>query len=43
VLPGKTIEYKVEDRYGRPWAAIREQYFENGMQRPQEASIFEFD
>lgn len=43
VAPGKTIEYQVEDRYGRPWAAIWEQYFENGMQRPQEASIFEFN
>jgi hypothetical protein len=43
VNPGRTIEYQVEDRYGRPWAAIWEQYFENGMQRPKEASIFEFN
>jgi hypothetical protein len=43
VAPGTVIEYKVEDLYGRPWAAIWEQYFERGMQRPKEEEIFNFD
>jgi hypothetical protein len=40
--PGTTIEYTVPDMYGRPWARIWERHFEDGMQRPAEASIFEF-
>jgi hypothetical protein len=28
--------------FGRPWAQIWEQYFEDGMQRPEDGSIFEF-
>jgi hypothetical protein len=42
VSPGTTIEYTVPDMYGRPWAQIWERYFERGMQRPKEESIFEF-
>jgi hypothetical protein len=42
VAPGTTIEYTVPDMYGRPWAQIWEKYFEQGMQRPDDESIFEF-
>jgi hypothetical protein len=44
VTPGSVIEYEVEDLYGRPWAAIWEQYFEQGMQRREEnEDIFDFE
>ena len=43
VVPGTVIEYKVEDLFGRPWAAIWEEYFEQGMQRPQGDDIFDFE
>jgi hypothetical protein len=28
--------------FGRPWARLWEEYFEEGMQRPAEADIFDF-
>jgi len=28
--------------YGRPWAQIWERYFEQGMKRPEDESIFDF-
>jgi hypothetical protein len=40
--PGVTIDYTVPDMYGRPWAQIWERYFEEGMQRPEDESIFDF-
>jgi len=40
--PGVTIDYTVPDIYGRPWAQIWERYFEEGMQRPEDDSIFKF-
>ena len=40
--PGVTIEYTVPDMYGRPWAQIWERYFEEGMERPEDKSMFEF-
>ncbi|HWJ86749.1 MAG TPA: hypothetical protein VNS12_01590 [Pelagibacterium sp.] len=40
--PGQTIEYTVPDRFGRPWAAIQEQYFEQDMERPQAEGLFGF-
>jgi hypothetical protein len=40
--PGVTIEYTVPDMYGRPWAQIWERYFEEGMERPEDESMFEF-
>jgi hypothetical protein len=40
--PGVTIDYTVPDLFGRPWAQIWEQHFEEGMQRPEGESIFEF-
>ena len=43
VSPGAVIEYQVPDMYGRPWAPIWEQYFEQGMERPEEEDIFSFD
>ncbi|HVY63564.1 MAG TPA: hypothetical protein VHH11_01955 [Gammaproteobacteria bacterium] len=42
LTPGTTIEYTVPDMYGRPWAQIWEKYFEKGMRRPEDESIFEF-
>ena len=41
--PGTVIPYKVEDTYGRPWAAIWEEHFEEGMQRPATSDIFGFE
>ena len=43
VTPGTVIEYQVEDLFGRPWAAVWEVYFEDGMQRPGNDSLFEFE
>jgi hypothetical protein len=42
VSPGSVVEYRVPDMYGRPWAQIWEQYFEQGMEKPQEEDIFSF-
>ncbi|MCP5144966.1 MAG: hypothetical protein H6978_09095 [Gammaproteobacteria bacterium] len=39
---GQTIDYTLLDMYDRPWAQIWEKYFEQGMQRPAEESIFDF-
>jgi hypothetical protein len=36
VSPGNTIDYTVRDLYDRPWARIWEEYFEQGMSRPEE-------
>lgn len=36
VSPGTTIQYKVRDLYDRPWAQVWEEYFEDGMSRPDE-------
>ena len=43
VAPGTVIEYRVEDLYRRPWAAIWEAYFEQGMQRPDAEDLFDFE
>jgi hypothetical protein len=43
LAPGTTIEYRVEDLYGRPWAAVWEEYFEQKMQRPEADDIFDFE
>jgi hypothetical protein len=43
LVPGTVIEYKVEDLYGRPWAAVWEEYFEQGMQRPKGEDLFDFE
>ena len=40
--PGARFEYELPDMYGRPWAQYWEEYFEKGMQRPTEESIFDF-
>jgi hypothetical protein len=42
VSPGTTIEYKVPDMYGRPWAQIWQEYHEKGMERPEAEDIFSF-
>jgi hypothetical protein len=44
VAPGTVIDYRVPDWYDRPWARIWEEYFEEGMQRPEpNDDIFEFE
>ena len=41
--PGTVIEYRIPDWYDRPWARIWEEYFEEGMQRPEaDEDIFDF-
>jgi hypothetical protein len=42
VSPGTVIEYEVPDMFGRPWAQLWEQYFEQGMKAPDEKDIFDF-
>ena len=43
VVPGETIEYKIPDIYGRPWAQIWEDNFEQGMEKPKpKEDIFTF-
>jgi hypothetical protein len=41
--PGAVIEFTVPDTYGRPWAQIWERYYEQGMQRPVEPDLFDFN
>ena len=36
---GETIQFKVPDMFGRPWAQIWEEHHEKGMQRPQQDVI----
>ena len=44
VRPGTVLEYEVPDWYDRPWARVWEQYFEQGMQRPEvDEDIFDFE
>jgi len=44
VSPGAVIQYEVPDMYGRPWAAIWEEYFEQDMEKPDDnADIFSFE
>jgi hypothetical protein len=44
VSPGTTIEYTVPDMYGRPWAQMWEQYFEQNMTgSAAEEDMFNFE
>jgi hypothetical protein len=43
VAPGTTIEYRVPDVYGRPWAQMWERYHEAGMAHPAPQALFGFD
>jgi hypothetical protein len=44
VSPGTTIPYEVPDMYGRPWAHLWEEYFEQGMEKPEAGEdIFSFE
>ncbi len=43
VSPGNVIEYEIPDMYGRPWAQMWEKYFEQGMERPKEEDLFDFE
>jgi hypothetical protein len=41
--PGDTIEYDMPDMYGRPWAEIWWEHFEQGMERPADDDPFDFE
>jgi hypothetical protein len=43
VAPGTIIEFQVPDIYGRPWAQIWEEYWEQGMEKPEQEDIFSFE
>jgi hypothetical protein len=44
VLPGTVIQYRIPDWFDRPWARIWEEFFEEGMQRPEaDDDIFDFE
>jgi hypothetical protein len=43
VAPGQVIEYRVPDMFGRPWARIWEEHFEQDMQRPDDELDLGFD
>jgi hypothetical protein len=44
VAPGTVIEHKVPDWFDRPWARVWEEYFEQGMKRPEaDEPVFEFN
>lgn len=44
VRAGEVIDYQVPDMYDRPWARLWEQYFEQGMKRPEDTKdLFDFD
>ena len=43
VSPGTVISYEVPDLYGRPWAQIWNKYWEQGMEKAQQADIFSFE
>ena len=44
VSPGQTIELEIPDMYGRPWDAIWQKYFEQGMTRPDpQENLFNFE
>lgn len=36
VAPGQLIEYRVPDMFGRPWAQIWKEYFEQDMEGPED-------
>ena len=42
--PGNVVQYEMPDMYGRPWAKIWDQYFEQGMSKPDETEdLFNFE
>ncbi|MBN1240140.1 MAG: hypothetical protein JXB36_16670 [Gammaproteobacteria bacterium] len=43
VRPGDVIEYEVPDMYGRPWAQMWEKYHEQGMEKPEDEDMFNFE
>ena len=43
VSPGTVIDHQVPDMYGRPWAQIWQEFYEQGMQHPEEEDIFSFE
>jgi hypothetical protein len=41
--PGTALDYTVPDMFGRPWAQIWHEHYEQGMQRPESEDIFSFE
>jgi hypothetical protein len=41
--PGDSFQMELPDLYGRPWAKIWEENFEEGMQKPQSDALFDFE
>jgi len=44
LTPGSKIEYEMPDMYGRPWAKVWEEHFEQGMTKPEVSEdLFNFE
>jgi hypothetical protein len=43
LTPGRKFEFEVPDMYGRPWAHVWEQYWEQGMEKPDADDLFNFN
>ena len=43
ITPGTKFEYEMPDMYGRPWAHLWEEYFEQGLEQPEEEDVFSFE
>jgi hypothetical protein len=43
VAPGQVIEFRVPDMFGRPWATIWKEHFEQQMERPDDELDLGFD
>ena len=43
LTPGTVFEYEVPDMYGRPWGHLWEKYFEQGMEKPEDEDLFNFE
>ena len=44
LTPGAVLEYEMPDMYGRPWDTIWQEYFEQGMSRPDgDEDMFSFE
>jgi hypothetical protein len=44
LTPGSKVEYEMPDMYGRPWAKVWSEQFEQGMTKPEESEdLFNFE
>jgi len=42
MTPGTVFDFEMPDMFGRPWAQIYEKYHEQGMERPENEDLFNF-